>query len=53
MQDAAKSLAERIETSIETVDATPAKKNGKYFINGKVVIVKEGVNYNVIGQMIK
>ena len=51
--DAAKSLAERIETSIETIDAAPAKKDGKYFINGKVVIVKEGVNYNVIGQMIK
>ena len=51
--DAAKTLAQLIETSIETVDAAPAKKNGKYFINGQIVIVKDGVNYNVTGQTIK
>ena len=51
--DAAKTLAQLIETSIETVDAAPAKKNGKYFINGQIVIVKDSVNYNVTGQTIK
>ncbi len=41
-------------TDIEGIDvAAPAKQNGKYFENGKIVIVKNGVKYNVAGQVIK
>ena len=41
-------------TDIEGIDvAAPAKANGKYFENGRIVIVKNGVKYNVAGQAIK
>ena len=39
--------------AIEGIDAAPAKANGKYFENGRIIIVKNGVKYNVAGQMVK
>ena len=50
---AADALAKDIETGIETVENAPAQKDGKYFINGKIVIVKDGVKYNVAGLTIE
>lgn len=46
------SVKENSGTNIESVDATqPA--DGKYFQNGQIVIVKNGVKYNIAGQIIK
>ena len=43
-----------ISTEIESVEVVaPVKANGKYFENGKIVIIKNGVKYNVAGQAIK
>ena len=39
-------------TAIEGVAEGAAVKDGKYFENGKIVIVKNGVKYNVAGQII-
>ena len=36
-------------TVIEGVDADAALKDGKYFINGQIVIVKDGKKYNAAG----
>ncbi len=38
---------------VESIEAAPAKANGKYFENGRIIIVKNGVKYNVAGQAIK
>jgi hypothetical protein len=46
------SAKENSGTNIESVDAIkPA--DGKYFLNGQIVIVKNGVKYNIAGQIIK
>ena len=43
-----------VPVGIADIDtAAPAKANGKYFENGKVVILKNGVKYNTAGQAIK
>jgi len=43
-----------IPTAIEGVEtAEDAVKDGKYFINGQIVIVKNGVKYNAAGVAIK
>ncbi len=43
-----------IATAIEGVEtAEDAVKDGKYFINGQIVIVKNGVKYNAAGVAIK
>ncbi|MBR1666639.1 MAG: hypothetical protein IJ693_00005 [Bacteroidaceae bacterium] len=43
-----------VSTEIESVEVVaPVKANGKYFENGKIVIIKNGVKYNVAGQVIK
>ena len=40
-------------TAIEEVAEDAAVKDGKYFINGQIVIVKNGVKYNAAGVAIK
>ena len=40
-------------TAIEEVAEDAAVKDGKYFINGQIVIVKNGVKYNAAGQVIE
>ena len=42
-----------IPTAIEGVAEGAAIKDGKYFENGQIVIVKDGVKYNVAGQIVK
>ena len=43
-----------VATAIEGVEtAEDAVKDGKYFINGQIVIVKNGVKYNAAGVAIK
>lgn len=46
------SVEEVIATSINGI-ATSTKANGKYFVNGKVVIVNNGVKYNAAGAVIR
>ena len=47
-------LTYEVPVGIADIDtAAPAKANGKYFENGKVVIIKNGVKYNAAGQAIK
>lgn len=47
-------LGTDIPTAIDGIITTTAKKaNGKYLENGRIVIIKNGVKYNVAGQMIK
>lgn len=43
------------ETGINNIEtaASPLCKDGKYIIDGKILIVKSGVKYNTIGQEIK
>lgn len=36
-------------TAIESVEETASTKDGKYFINGQIVIVKDGKKYNAAG----
>ena len=38
---------------VESIEVAPAKANGKYFQNGQIIIIKNGVKYNVAGQAIK
>lgn len=46
--------SEQLPTEIEGIEtAAPAKANGKYLENGRIVIMKNGVKYNVAGQRIK
>ena len=48
--------SEKVPTAIEGLESvlpTPAKQNGKFFENGRIVILKNGVKYNVAGQAIK
>jgi hypothetical protein len=40
-------------TGLVSIEKPATKANGKYFENGKVVIIKNGVKYNVGGVMIK
>ena len=42
-----------VPVAIKNIDATPAKQNGKYFKNGRIIILKNGVKYNVAGQAVK
>lgn len=43
-----------VSTAIKDIDAVAAKNaNGKYFKNGKIFIMKNGVKYNVAGQKMK
>lgn len=50
----ANSEMELTPTAIDGIEAGTAKKaNGKYLENGRIVIIKNGVKYNVAGQMIK
>ncbi len=39
--------------AIEGIQNAPAKADGKYIENGKVIILKNGVKYNVAGQAIR
>ena len=42
-----------IPTAIADIEKAATKANGKYFENGKVVIIKNGVKYNAAGVMVK
>ena len=44
---------EPIPVAIEGIQNAPAKADGKYIENGKVIILKNGVKYNVAGQAIR
>ncbi|MBQ3925373.1 MAG: hypothetical protein II706_00140, partial [Bacteroidaceae bacterium] len=41
------------EDAIEKINVASQKANGKYFQNGQVFILKNGVKYNMAGQRIK
>lgn len=41
------------EDAIANIQTPAQKANGKYFENGRIVIRKGGVKYNVAGQLIK
>lgn len=46
--------SEKTPTEVEGIaDGTAVKANGKFFANGRIVIMKNGVKYNVAGQMVK
>lgn len=46
--------SEQIPTEIEGIaDGTTVKANGKFFKNGQIVIMRNGVKYNVAGQIIE
>lgn len=38
-------------TGIADVETNGGKKNGKYLVNGKIVIVRNGKSYNLSGQI--
>ena len=42
-----------VPTNINGVEDGESVKDGKYFINGQIVIVKNGVKYNAAGQVIE
>ncbi|MBR1667208.1 MAG: hypothetical protein IJ693_02895 [Bacteroidaceae bacterium] len=42
-----------VPVGIANIENAAAKANGKYLENGKVVIIKNGVKYNVAGQVTK
>ena len=42
-----------IEVGVKNIDAAPAKANGKFFQNGQIFIMKNGVKYNVAGQKLR
>ncbi len=42
-----------VPTNINGVEDGASVKDGKYFINGQIVIVKNGVKYNAAGQVIE
>jgi hypothetical protein len=42
-----------IEVGVKNIDAAATKANGKYFQNGQIFIMKNGVKYNVAGQKMK
>lgn len=42
-----------VPTNINGVEDGESVKDGKYFINGQIVIVKNGVKYNAAGQVIQ
>ena len=42
-----------VPTAIEGVETADTVKDGKYFINGQIVIVKNGVKYNAAGVVIQ
>ena len=42
-----------VPTNIFAVEDGASVKDGKYFINGQIVIVKNGVKYNAAGVAIK
>lgn len=46
------STKENSGTAIESVTASQ-QKNGKFIENGRIIIIKNGVKYNVAGQIIK
>lgn len=40
-------------TAINAVEATEVAKDGKYLVNGQIIIVKDGKSYNVAGMSMK
>ena len=48
-----KHQAEGDPTAIKKIDTAAQKANGKYFQNGQIFIMKNGVKYNTAGQKIK
>jgi hypothetical protein len=48
-----KHQAEGDPTAIKKIDTAAQKANGKYFQNGQIFIMKNGVKYNAAGVMVK
>ena len=46
-------LTYSVSDAIANIETAPAKANGKYLENGKVVIIKNGVKYNAAGVVTK
>jgi hypothetical protein len=42
-----------IPTALKGIDTAAQKANGKYFQNGQIFIMKNGVKYNSAGVMVK